>query len=495
MRFVYLCNVLLLAAAAFGQTTCSKPRVRRAWSHYSAEEKALYIDAVALSMKNGYHQRFVEIHMEPTSEREAHGCLFFYWHRAFLFAYENMLRSLDSKYACITIPFWDYATIGSKFQAGSCKNMLDCGPLLKDFGGSLPRGRRALSQSVNGAGFQSDNCVSSAMTKYFCQSTSAFTSKSCYNCMPRNDWSKVSVPPDVNVLNIFNNILGASQPTLSSVTSGVQYGTHNMVHAVLDSVMGTFASPSDPVFYSHHATVDAMHAIYYKCIVGADSLKADNSKVWSSCRNYIGKTIVPGDIIAMKVGETGTRTQSIWTATSSPIYKFFKDLKQTYPDYADISKLGYSYDFSDTALDGMYTNCKKFKPSKSLFLEEMDEKKHHKHHKAKKAKKEEGSVEKDCLSKEFDWIDEATTLASKYYTDPSDVYNQVHIMTCVYYNECRGGVYDYSDEFKENFRVEHGPPCKRVIDDLARGDCAIGVPNWEKIMLKHYQCDSPSEDF
>nr|AIG56365.1 secreted protein [Achlya hypogyna] len=438
MRFQYLIHALLFATVVLGQTTqCTKPRVRRAWSQMPAADKALYIEAVALGMQRGYHHKFVEIHMEPSSEREAHGCLFFYWHRAFLLAYENMLRSLGNKFACVTIPFWDYGPLGASFIAGSCKNMLDCGTLLRDFGSSLPTGSKGpLMLTANGMRFQTDNCVTSAMTKNFCQSSTAYNSNKCYNCMPRNDWSKVEVPPDVNVLNVYNNILGDVPATLDGVTSGVH-------------------PPAN---------------------------KGRDPRTWSSCRNYVGRTILPSDTITMKVGETGARTTSVWSSTSS-VASFFKGLPQKYPDYADTTKLGansYSYDFTGTTLNSMNKQCSKFRPTAAAsFL----------------TAPADTSVNSTDVTKEISWLNQATALASKYYTESRDVNHQVQLMLCVYYNECLGGVFDYSDEFKANFRATTQPPCKRMIDELASGDATIGVIGWEQVMLKNYPCNTPSSVF
>nr|AIG56366.1 secreted protein [Achlya hypogyna] len=469
MRFLYLHALLSLLAIALAQTTvsCPQKRVRRAWSQYSKADKDTYINAVALAMQKGYHQRFVEMHMDPPSEREAHGCLFFYWHRAFLLGYENMLRSLGNQYACVTIPYWDYATLGAKFIAGSCNNMLSCSTLLQDFGGSLPRGRSTQSRSVNGASFQTDNCVVSPMTQNFCQDTKSWTDKKCYNCMPRNDWSKVAVPPDVNIVNVFNNIMGNVKPTLAGVTAGVQ------------------------------AIVDAMHSIYYNCIVRRNppANPGNDLRTWTTCRNSKGTSIDPKDIITMRVGAPAT---SIWTATSNPIYPFFQGLPRTYPAYADTSNLGsnsYTYDFTGTALDGMNNLCLSFKPPRAFLQESSLIEDRLNPKKASVYNPDTSSSNQSCIATESNWITEATALAAKVYSEPSDINNQVQMMLCVFYNECLGGVYDYSEEFKKTFRVHSPPPCKQVIDGLARGDFVIGVPGWEATMMKHYKCSSPSSVF
>ncbi|OQR90611.1 hypothetical protein ACHHYP_05379, partial [Achlya hypogyna] len=427
----YLSSLAVLVA---GQGPCPLPRVRRPWSQLSPADKTLYLQAVALSMKKGYHQRFVEIHVDPASSAEAHDNVFFYWHRAFLLGYENMLRSLGSQYACLTLPFWDYPALGTTFIAGGCSNMLQCGSLLQDFGGAKPKAANGpYTLMVNGVLFQADNCVSSTMTQNFCQNSTAFAAKRCFNCVPRNDWSKVPVPPDVNVLSIYNNILGDVAPTLAGVTSGVQWGTHNMVHAVLDSVMGTLASPADPVFYAHHATTDALHAIYYNCVVASKPPQNPYTDVrtWTTTRNSGGKTIGAADPITMNVGEAGTPPASIWTATTSPIYPFFKGLPQTYAAYTDSTSIGaysYSYNFSGTLLDGMNTQCTAFKPASASLLAGSD-----------------NEILPDATKQEATWLHEASTLASEYFADARDVSHQVQMMLCVYYNECLGGVFDYSE--------------------------------------------------
>ncbi|EQC30535.1 hypothetical protein SDRG_11852 [Saprolegnia diclina VS20] len=480
-----LTTLYATAALAWAETTqrTLPPRVRRAWSQHSPNEKETYISAVSLAMQKGLHHRFMEVHMEPSSEQEAHGCLFFYWHRAYLLAYENMLRSLGPQYSGVTLPYWDYATIGANFIAGSCKNMLTCGSLLEDFGGSLPQGPAGkMKNTVNGTTIASDNCVKSNLTSSFCQSTSAFNSNTCLGCIPRNDWSKVAVPPDVNVLSVYNNILGTVAPTLAGVTKGIQYGTHNMVHATLNAIMGTFASPGDPVFYAHHAMVDALHTIYYNCVVAPKPPinKGADARTWSSCRSFNGSTIRPTDVITMKGGNAGTIPTSVWMSPH-PLNPYFASIPQLYMDYTDTTMVGdsaYSYNFTGTMLDKINQQCTKFHPSLASFLYEPNE-----------------AATSTEVTTEIAWLQDATRLASKFYTDPKDVNLQVQMMLCVYYNECLGGVFDYSEEFKTSFRVTGKPPCKTIIDDLAQGDAGdavIGVEGWESVLLKRYSCDNPS---
>ena len=81
---------------------------------------------------------------------------FYAWHRKFLLEFENMLRSLDPKFECITIPYWDWAQeykVCAAMNGGSsegsaeddslvrghgsdsCNSYMDVSHILKDFGG------------------------------------------------------------------------------------------------------------------------------------------------------------------------------------------------------------------------------------------------------------------------------------------------------------------------------------------------------------------------
>jgi len=183
----------------------------------------------------------------------------------------------------------------------------------------------------------------------------------------------------------------------------------------------------------------------------------------------------------------GTTPNSIWTNTASPIYPFFLGLPKTYPAYVNTNNLGafsYSYDFTGSQLGNMNDQCTSFKPTFLTLLKDEED-----------AANGGPTSDAACVNKETSWLVEATALASKFYNKPSDINNQVEMMLCVYYNECKGGVFDYTDEFKESMRVSVQPPCKKIIDDLARKDCVIGVTGWEDVLLKHFECNSPSAAF
>ncbi|KAF0713974.1 hypothetical protein As57867_004114, partial [Aphanomyces stellatus] len=119
--------------------TCS--RIRKSWDALNADEKETFVSAIELAMDKGMYQKFVFIHQELMSNREAHNsCVFLFWHRKYLLAFENMLRSFGPKYECLTLPYWDYAqnyaTMQNTPSARRCRSIEACSPVTIGLGGS-----------------------------------------------------------------------------------------------------------------------------------------------------------------------------------------------------------------------------------------------------------------------------------------------------------------------------------------------------------------------
>ncbi|KAE9079590.1 hypothetical protein PF010_g7919 [Phytophthora fragariae] len=91
----------------------------------SAREKATYKGALAAAMDSGAYIKFVEIHTEMKSEMEAHKqCMFIYWHRFFLVVFENMFRGQGPKFACVTVPYFNWMAASNKALTGECKTLV-----------------------------------------------------------------------------------------------------------------------------------------------------------------------------------------------------------------------------------------------------------------------------------------------------------------------------------------------------------------------------------
>jgi len=117
-------------------------RIRREWSALGDYGKALYIDAIETAIERKLHQRFVEWHAHHLVHLNAHDtCSFFLWHRRFTLAYENMLRSLEPRFACLSIPFWDISRDYRKQEDGTfqCREYGTCSDIIRDLGGWPPR--------------------------------------------------------------------------------------------------------------------------------------------------------------------------------------------------------------------------------------------------------------------------------------------------------------------------------------------------------------------
>ena len=129
----------------------------------------------------------LKIHVEPESSEEAHHtCGFLVWHRKFLLAYENMLRSLNPRFRCLTIPYWDYFASTTVHSAGRCNSYLSCNQALRDMGGST-----GPSQTIDMFGQQiRGRCVRNPMLNNFCERPGGVSTGRCSRCMPRGNWNQ-----------------------------------------------------------------------------------------------------------------------------------------------------------------------------------------------------------------------------------------------------------------------------------------------------------------
>jgi tyrosinase len=269
-RLVILLSVMLAAVASVGRaqsffdSPCTS-RIRRDWRQLSANEKELYRDAIKAAMTTGYHTLFQEVLSDKDTCNEVYltGASV-YWHRRFLLAYENMLRSLEPRFTCITIPYWDmFADFASQVALPTqCASMEQCSQFLGEFGGSsgttvnvainglnistlnpngncvnglLSRGRNATESSLNFADFSS-----------FCQSSAVNTS--CSSCIPRGAWNSTVLPSSLTYTTLAKLIRSSNGFTNFGVT--MQSGMQASMHNALNATMATCATAADPMFYS-----------------------------------------------------------------------------------------------------------------------------------------------------------------------------------------------------------------------------------------------------
>jgi len=338
------------------EAACSKARVRKNWDSLTSSEKTTYKNAIAAAMDSGAYIKFVEMHTEVKSELEAHKqCMFTYWHRLLLVTFENMLRGQGSQYECVTVPYWDWVTAQSRLNSGTCKGMLDCSNITSELGGystSYP----TKSLVINGKK-TSGRCVSASPLNHFCENSSLTGSK-CAKCLTRGDWRTASVPSSTSFSSVVKQIFTAT--SIKDQSPNVENNSHNNVHANLGGAITTLASPADPLFWSHHAMVDLLNVIFYKCNVGSQTLtfeqKSTNNVTWYSCARRDSGVFNPTDIITMRTGINGNNPIAGWNDTV--IGKYFPSDRRfaAMADPRDLGSSSYSYDVSGY-LATMYDGC------------------------------------------------------------------------------------------------------------------------------------------
>lgn len=259
-RLHVFCVALLLIAVStpIAAMAAQGPRVRKSYSNTSLSERQDFIDAV-LALKavdpgantaplDGYDD-FVKLHRDSALHRVSG---FLAWHREFILAFEDALRSVNGgQFSNVTIPYWDWTvesfpsdldTAGDNgFLGGDGVSPnwdVQAGPFAFNNGWTVniepfngPELKRRLGNNIGA--LPSAGNVTSALAV------------SIFDSAPWNISSSASTS--------FRNYLEGWVPAL---------GLHNIVHVWVGGGSGngnmyyTDSSPNDLVFFMHHAQVD-----------------------------------------------------------------------------------------------------------------------------------------------------------------------------------------------------------------------------------------------
>ncbi|KAE8983136.1 hypothetical protein PF005_g15921 [Phytophthora fragariae] len=486
--------VALLLSTTDGQqvgTNCSDARVRRSWDSYNASEKALYKEAVGVAMDRGFHLKFIQVHIDYLSEKEAHqNCMFIYWHRMLLLGYENMLRSLSPKYRCLTLPYWDHLSGRARRTAGKCSTMADCSAVIPDTGGmsvatTTSARKSLLIYNVTIPRSSSTSCVSQDPLSHFCGNNTP-----CASCVLRNS-NAPAYPSDASFASVYQQVF--SNDVYSDFRSRVETGVHNTIHSVLGGVMAYFQSPADPVFYMHHGLIDLLQTIYLKCQIGAENVtlsaaaKGSDPRWFSACARRTTGSFTAADNITMQaVAFDGKTTVNVWKDPNNILYPFFKDIPYKYVDYVDAKDLGnYSYTYAISGgLATMYQSCKAsntISTTSTLLADEVNNR--GQEHPCPVI--EPGTVDDDTVRRWNIALFESARIVG--YTE-SAAREQTEMAVCQYQEDCLGGVQDYTDLFRTNFGVDGHPRCYTIMQYLDSGDRVIGIPKWKAITARFLPC-------
>ncbi|KAF0711710.1 Aste57867_5126 [Aphanomyces stellatus] len=337
--------------------TSDCPRVRKSWDALTTDEKDTFVSAIELAMDKGYYQKFVFIHQERMSNREAHNtCVFLFWHRKYLLAFENMLRSLGDRYKCLMLPYWDYvqnyATMQNTPSARRCRSIEACSPVTIGLGGST-QGTTSRS-TFFGETYPNNRCVTARPVNHMCVNAG---SRDCAKCVPRGNWANTPMFADMGIANIRKQVL--SGDNIRTVSDNIEMSPHNIMHGTLGGPMGNpMVSPMDPIFFMHHNMIDLLHTIFYHCNVESAGALSDHDqqtdpRVFEGCSTTNGETVGPTSSLRMRLADSGRAIE----VTDDPLVgKFFQGLPTQYYKLTDARTLGYAFELNGL-LGELYNKC------------------------------------------------------------------------------------------------------------------------------------------
>ncbi|KAH8900922.1 Di-copper centre-containing protein [Thozetella sp. PMI_491] len=260
-------------------STCRKPYARKEWRTLSNSERQEYIDAVKCLQNrpsqtsatwkgaSSRYDDFVALHISQTDYIHWVG-LFLPWHRHFLWLYEQELRDV----CCYNggVPYWDW-TLDTTSEAAVLKS-----PIFDSqhgFGGNgayiedlsfLPA---EYHSQLDVPGRTGGGCVTDGPWANH-NVTLGPGNSTAYNshCL-RRDVSPYLMTIALNASRL-NWVLDAptfweldhrtESYTLTVPDISVHGGGHLGVGGNVGEIANTYSSPSDPLFWSHHANLDRM---------------------------------------------------------------------------------------------------------------------------------------------------------------------------------------------------------------------------------------------
>ena len=323
-----------------GNAACAGgPRVRKSWESMSSSEHELYLGAVEASIAAGTHQAMAKIHVDRQSEMTAHDtCGFILWHRRYLLAYENMLRSSDPKFRCVTLPYWNIMDNYVNMADGKCSGLVGCSPILTGIGGvtdNVVTVRNYATIPRTGV------CHNDRPYKEYLDDDG----KSA--CVIRSDTRGKKLPTDASYVQLFDLI--AEHHDVRDFGYSLQRQLHGQVHGLVGGTFSSNAAPADVLFYSWHATIDMLSSIWWDCHStettkdGArqSPLAFSNTecRATSDARAALPEMSRESEIFMATDGQKVTENQKIQV--------FFDDVGNAYADMIDQDYFGdyaYTYD-------------------------------------------------------------------------------------------------------------------------------------------------------
>lgn len=439
-------------------------RVRKPWHRMKKDQRELYIEALEEAMdQDGQNlvQKFAHIHLQKESELEAHHtCGFVLWHRRFLLAFENMLRSLKPKFRCVTIPYIDTVEAFRQQNEGTCSNLQDCCPLVQDLGGSS--NSESEMRTFGDYTYEGQCFTGRPFTKYLDKNEKPGVIRSLHG----NDGKPVPVPQTNDLTNLIPAITGKDSASYERFAFNLMNGIHIDFHRSIGGLMGTMGSPYDPIFYSWHAVVDMFHYVWHRCKVGGPLVPESNLYAQygfnqgQSC--YYHKT----DKAPMTVHSEMTMKIGNQDITADPwIGKYFVDLSPAYSNYVDTlaikPEFRYSYEQPAVFDEIGFLNEKSKCPAAPAVV-----------HRPPVQELSNGTLTY------AQWYLQTRAELETMFDDSNEVDRQMKLIACLGFNE-KFGVVTFDDAFRENMMLTQSakPECESMIEDVANNKTTVAQVN------------------
>lgn len=318
-----------------------KTRIRRDWDLISRDDQDLYIEAIEEAIDRELYQAFLGYHADSVALVQSHEtCGFALWHRTFLLAFENMLRSLAPRFACLTIPYWNVMEHSSDQARGLCTSYRTCSRIVGDLGGSpvaaaatrLYAGIEATGDLITGRPIRNlhdDNNATGIV---------------------RDDLFWVTLPASTAYDSVLDILV--TSPSYVQYTRRIQETIHDDVHDTLGGFMPTYSSPTDPLFMPWHSFIDLALFMWEACYLDP-SEQASGTRLaadWafegagSNCsRNGRSKVLFP---ILNATSELYLMRGDFHVLEDPLIGIYFADIGILFSDVASIRDLGEDFDFT-----------------------------------------------------------------------------------------------------------------------------------------------------
>ncbi|RMX66335.1 hypothetical protein DD238_001693 [Peronospora effusa] len=312
-----------------GNDLCGSERIRKPWSALRSDEQALYIEATKLAVADGGVAAFAAIAADSLSQAQGeYSCAFFSWYRRLLLAYESYLRTLDERFACLTLHYYDVHTAYLKAVNGDCTNMFDCSDIFQALGGNVK------SNEITTSTFNGIEATGYAVT--------GFSSKN----VVRNDLSTKFIPSAAS-FSTFQSVV-ATSVDYATFLQGIKYGVHDEVLNAIGGTFATAAAANDVLYYSWYTSLDMYWHVYHLCRIG---VPLTNDEIVESLEVFANSTQTCGGVagvdaetpLVMRIKVDG---ELVDVSKHPKLGKFFAFTGNLNWNYASIQQLGeYSYTY------------------------------------------------------------------------------------------------------------------------------------------------------